>query len=168
MLVKSKKEYALIELPKAKIELKDKLKLEGMDMRLDHHAEWKQIFNESWRQMRDFFLRARTCTAWIGRPCAKNTRRCCRTWNHRNDLTYLIGEMIAELNIGHAYVGGGEKPEAPRIKLGLLGAEFSRDPVSTRRTASTRFCRAKIGAHAGAHRSRKSASTSRRATTSSR
>jgi len=32
-----------------------KLKLEGLDMRLDRHAEWTQIYNESWRHMRDFF-----------------------------------------------------------------------------------------------------------------
>ena len=50
--------------------------------------------------------------------------------NHRNDLTYLIGELIGELNNGHAYVGGGERPETPRIKLGLLGAELSRDPAT--------------------------------------
>ncbi len=50
--------------------------------------------------------------------------------NHRNDLTYLIGELIGELNIGHAYIGGGERPETPRIKLGLLGAELSRDPAT--------------------------------------
>jgi tricorn protease len=34
------------------------------------------------------------------------------------------------LNIGHAYVGGGERPDTPRIKLGLLGAELSRDPAT--------------------------------------
>ena len=50
--------------------------------------------------------------------------------NHRNDLTYLLGELIGELNNGHTYVGGGERPETPRIKLGLLGAEFSRDPAT--------------------------------------
>src|SRR4029453_5111725 len=50
---------------------------------------------------------------------------------HRNDLTYVIGEMISELNVGHAYVGGGERAnEAPRIKTGLLGGEFSRDAGS--------------------------------------
>ena len=49
--------------------------------------------------------------------------------NHRNDLTYLLGELIGELNSGHTYVGGGERPETPRIKLGLLGAELSRDPA---------------------------------------
>ena len=50
--------------------------------------------------------------------------------NDRNDLTYIIGELIGELNNGHAYVAGGERPETPRIKLGLLGAELSRDPAS--------------------------------------
>src|SRR5207302_572188 len=50
--------------------------------------------------------------------------------NHRNDLTYLLGELIAELNNGHTYVAGGERPDTPRIKLGLLGAEFSRDPAT--------------------------------------
>jgi len=50
--------------------------------------------------------------------------------HHRNDLTCLLGEMIGELNDGHTYVAGGERPDTPRIKLGLLGAEFSRDPAT--------------------------------------
>ena len=62
MLVKIKKDYAIIDLPKDKLETKDekagkdyKLKLEGLDMQLDRHAEWNQIYFEAWRQMRDFF-----------------------------------------------------------------------------------------------------------------
>ena len=35
--------------------------------------------------------------------------------------------MIGELNVGHAYVGGGDKKEANRINLGLLGARISKD-----------------------------------------
>ena len=46
---------------------------------------------------------------------------------HRADLTYVIGEMIGELNAGHSYVGGGDLPKPERIKLGLLGAQISRD-----------------------------------------
>ena len=48
--------------------------------------------------------------------------------NHRADLTYIIGEMIGELNAGHTYVGGGDMPQPPRIQTGLLGAELRRDP----------------------------------------
>ena len=46
---------------------------------------------------------------------------------HRADLTYVIGEMISELNIGHAYIGGGELPEVRKVQQGLLGAEYKRD-----------------------------------------
>jgi tricorn protease len=47
--------------------------------------------------------------------------------NNRYDLSYVIGEMIGELNVGHAYISGGDRIEAERIKTGLLGAELSRD-----------------------------------------
>jgi tricorn protease len=49
---------------------------------------------------------------------------------HRADLDYVIGEMIGELNSGHAYVGGGDMPKVERIKMGLLGARIERDPAS--------------------------------------
>jgi tricorn protease len=44
---------------------------------------------------------------------------------NRSDLTYLIGEMISELNAGHTYVSGGDDQAAPKkIGTGLLGADF--------------------------------------------
>jgi tricorn protease len=46
---------------------------------------------------------------------------------HRSDLSYLIGEMVGELNVGHAYVNNGERPNPERINTGLLGASFSKD-----------------------------------------
>jgi tricorn protease len=46
--------------------------------------------------------------------------------NHRDDLNYLIGEMIGELNVGHAYINGGDRPDVEKIKTGLLGAKISK------------------------------------------
>jgi tricorn protease len=130
MLVRIKKDYAIIDLPKDKIETKDhELKLGSLDMQLDHHAEWNQIYNEAWRQMRDFFY-APNMNGVDWKQMHDKYASLGPFVNHRNDLTYLVGELIAELNNGHAYVGGGERPDTPRIKLGLLGAEFSRDPAS--------------------------------------
>src|SRR5205085_1464891 len=136
MLVKIKKDYAIIDLPKNKLETKDektgkdyKLKLEGLDMQLDRHAEWNQIYFEAWRQMRDFFF-SPTMNGIDWKAMRDKYAALLPFVNHRNDLTYLLGELIGELNNGHAYVGGGERPDTPRIKLGLLGAEFSRDPAT--------------------------------------
>jgi tricorn protease len=131
MLVKIKKDYAIIDVPKDKLETKDhEHKIEGLDMQLDRRAEWRQIYFECWRQMRDFFY-SPTMNGIDWKAMRDKYAALLPSVNHRNDLTYLLSELISELNNGHAYVGGGERPDATRIKLGLLGAEFSRDP-STR------------------------------------
>ena len=130
MLVKIKKDYAIIDLPKDKLETKDhEFKIDGLDMQLDRHAEWNQIYFECWRQMRDFFF-SPTMNGVDWKAMRDKYAALLPFVNHRNDLTYLIGELIGELNNGHAYVAGGERPDNPRIKLGLLGAELSRDPAS--------------------------------------
>jgi len=130
MLVKMKKDYAVIDIPKDKIETKDhEHKIEGLDMQLDRQAEWKQIFYECWRQERDFFY-APNMNGVDWKAMRDKYAALLPFVNHRNDLTYLLGELISELNNGHAYVAGGERPDTPRIKLGLLGAELSRDSAS--------------------------------------
>ena len=129
MYVKIDHDYSVIDLPKDKLEIKDKVKMTGFDKMLDRHAEWKQIYDESWRQMRDFFYSPTMNGAnW---PALHDKYAALLPFvNNRNDLTYLIGELIGELNNGHSYTGGGERPEVPRVELGLLGAEFSRDAAS--------------------------------------
>ena len=130
MLVKIKKDYAIIDVPKDKLETKDhEHKIQGLDAQLDRHAEWNQIYFECWRQMRDFFF-SPTMNGVDWKAMRDKYTALLPFVNHRNDLTYLLGELIAELNNGHTYVAGGERPDTPRIKLGLLGAEFSRDPAT--------------------------------------
>jgi tricorn protease len=41
-------------------------------------------------------------------------------------VDYVIGEMISELNVGHAYVfGNGDYEKAPEVSVGMLGADFA-------------------------------------------
>jgi len=118
--------YYIIDLPKSKIDLKEELNLSGMKVMTDLSQEWNQIFTESWRQMRDFFYDPNMHGVnWNNirqkyQPLISHV-------NQRADLTYIIGEMIGELNVGHAYTGGGDKPIPKRLKLGLLGAKLTRD-----------------------------------------
>jgi len=126
MLVGAENSYAIIDLPSAKIEMKEKLNLSDMKMNLERTAEWEQIFNESWRQMRDFFFDPNMHgNNW--EKVRKTYEPLVKYVNHRADLTYIIGEMIGELSVGHSYVGGGDYPKAERIKLGLLGAKLEKD-----------------------------------------
>jgi tricorn protease len=118
--------YYIIDVPVSKLDLKEKLNLQDMKMDLDRYAEWNQIFNEAWRQMRDFFY-APNMHGVDWKQIRENYQPLIEHVNHRADLTYVIGEMIGELNAGHAYVGGGDYPTADKIKLGLLGAELEKD-----------------------------------------
>lgn len=97
-----------------------------MDMIIDHEAEWKQIFDESWRVTRDgFYVENMHGVDW--QHIHDKYAEMLPFVKHRDDLTYLIGEMLGELNIGHAYITSGEKPAIPRVATGLLGAKYSRD-----------------------------------------
>ena len=129
MLVKKEKSYSIIDLPSSKPELKEKLNLDTMEMKLCLQCEWKNIFLDCWRQMRDFFYVANMHGIdW--EKMRKRYEPLLKHVNHRNDLTYIIGEMLGELNIGHTYVGGGERPAVKKIKTGLLGAVIERDSNS--------------------------------------
>ena len=127
MLVKVGSDLAILDLPSAKLDLTDrKLSLSDLKVRLDRRAEWNQIYNECWRQMRDFLFDPKLHGVdWEG--MRRRYEPLLAHVQHRADLTFIIGEMIGELNIGHAYVGGGDLPKPERIPLGLLGAVIQPD-----------------------------------------
>ncbi len=97
-----------------------------MRVNIDYAQEWRQIYDETWRVFRDhFYLENMHGRDW--KAIHDKYAVMLPYVQHRQDLTYLIGEMIAELNIGHAYVTTGEAPRAERVKTGLLGGQFKKD-----------------------------------------
>lgn len=125
MLVRQGNQFAIIDLPNSKINLDKFIDLSDVKIWTDTRKEWNQIFDEAWRQMRDFFY-VPTMHGVDWKAMHDKYAVMLPYVNHRNDLTYLIGEMIGELSIGHAYIGGGERPNVDRIDLGLLGARISK------------------------------------------
>jgi tricorn protease len=127
MLISKDNQYGIIDLPRGPVALGEPLKLSALEVNLDRQAEWRQIFAECWRQERDFFYDSNLHGVdW--QAVRRKYEPLVAHVQHRADLTYLIGEMIGELNVGHAYVGGGDLPDVRRIPTGLLGAELRRDP----------------------------------------
>jgi tricorn protease len=126
MVVVKNLTYSIIDLPMSKIQTDKSVSLSGMKVMVDHKQEYQEIFNESWRQMRDFFY-APNMHGLDWNAMKTKYGSLVPYVNHRADLTYIVGEMIGELSIGHAYTGGGDKPKPERIPMGLLGAKISRD-----------------------------------------
>jgi len=98
---------------------------DGMMLRLNPREEWKQLFTDAWRIFRDYFYDPNIHGVdWQGvhDHYAAMIDHCAS----REDLTFLIGEMIAEANVGHAYLqsNGDGAPSASRTSIGQLGADY--------------------------------------------
>ncbi len=129
MLAKQGNNWYVTDLPTPSkpVKLEKEIDLSRMKVWVDYRQEWKQIYDESWRQMRDFFY-VENMHGLDWKAMHNKYAVLVPYVRHRDDLTYIIGELIGELNVGHAYVQSGQRPEPKRIKTGLLGAKISADP----------------------------------------
>jgi len=93
--------------------------------------EWVQIFNEVWRRYRDFFY-VKNMHGYDWEKLRVQYAPLLEYVGHRSDLNYVIGEMISELNVGHAYIAGGDVNAPPRPKVALPGARFELDAAAGR------------------------------------
>ena len=100
-----------------------KLDLSTMQIYVEPRTEWRQMFEEFWRIERDFFYDPGMHGAdW---PAIRERYR---PWldyvGHRDDLNYLIAQMMGEMVVGHSFVGGGDMPRIDTVATGLLGADY--------------------------------------------
>jgi tricorn protease len=93
---------------------------------VDPKAEFKQMFDEGWRNQRDYlYVPNMHGSDW---PRMKQMYGQLLPYvNHREDLNYLLDMMGAEIAIGHSFVRGGDMPEVPASAVGQLGADFTVD-----------------------------------------
>ncbi len=127
-LLKSDGSYKWIDLNAGKPEAKG-VKTDGLFALVDPKKEYADIFGEVWRRYRDHYyvknmhgydwnaIRAKyePMLVWVG---------------DRTDLNYLLGQMVAELSSGHAYVSGGDIGLPKKPHVGLVGARFALDAAS--------------------------------------
>ena len=80
--------------------------------------EWNQIFNEAWRRYRDFFY-VPNMHGYDWEALREQYKPLLKYVAHRSDLNYVIGEMISELTVQHAYIEGGDFQIPPRPRVAL-------------------------------------------------
>lgn len=100
-----------------------KLRTEEMQLLVDPRAEWKQILTDAWRLQRDYFYD----------PGMHGV-----DWNNvrtqymsmlegaitREEVNWILGEMIGELNASHTYKGGGAEESPKTLSVGYLGIDW--------------------------------------------
>ena len=125
LLLRQGPQWSIIE-PKTGVDVAaGKLDLTRLTLRIDPRVEWRQMFVDGWRILRDWFY-------------DENVHGGIKRWNairdrylplvehvaSRADLDYLLHEMAGEANAGHVYVQGGDQPLIERKGGGFLGAEL--------------------------------------------
>ncbi len=95
----------------------------NLKIKIEPEKEYQQLFNDSWRFMRDFLYVDNVHGApwdkiyeWYA-PMVKHAK-------HRTDMNYIIDMISGEVSIGHSFVRGGDMPDIDRVPIGLLGCDF--------------------------------------------
>ncbi|MET0753300.1 MAG: hypothetical protein ABWZ66_07995, partial [Pyrinomonadaceae bacterium] len=97
-----------------------------MEVRVNPSDEWKQMFHESVRIMRDWFYDPN----YHGQNLEQLEREYSAylpTTTRRTDLNRLMQQMLGHVSVSHLAIGGGDQPPpaGQGNRIGLLGADYA-------------------------------------------
>jgi tricorn protease len=118
-------------------EAKKELKLDHLREQVDPSLEWAEMFENAWRLERDlFYSPLMNGEDWKG--AHDSYRKLLALASSREDLNYVIGQMLGEIGNSHTYVGGGDDGDTgPPAHSALLGVDWALDGVSNRYRLAT-------------------------------
>jgi tricorn protease len=110
--------------PGSLVSVQAPLRIDPIEIWVDPRTEWKQMYDEAWRQERDFFY-----DPGLHGLNLEQTKKVYEPFlDHivtREELDYLFNEMLSNLTCLHMVANGGEVLKYKRAKIGLLGADYS-------------------------------------------
>ncbi len=99
------------------------LKVAEMEVRVEPQVEWRQMFNEVWRNERDFFY-DKNLHGLNLEEMKKRYAPYVEAVAHRSDLNYIFEDMLNQLTVGHMFMGGGDQQRPNFVPGGLLGCDY--------------------------------------------
>lgn len=131
MLIHKGDTLSIVDATAAKASLDDAaVNLSGWSLSVTPSEEWKQMYVDSWRLMRDYFYaRNMHGVDWIAMrdrfmPLVERVRS-------RAELNDVMAQMVGELSALHHFVRGGDIREASdKVGLASLAAELVRDDAA--------------------------------------
>ncbi|GGB25068.1 tricorn protease [Puia dinghuensis] len=106
---------------------KDKVVLDNWSFIVDPVEDWKEMFADAWRMMRDYFYdRDLHKVDWAA--ARQRYEPLVPRLTDRYELDDLLSQMVGELSALHTFVFGGDKRTSPdQIATGFLGAVLKKD-----------------------------------------
>jgi len=123
LLVFKGREMAVVDAaPDQKFE--KKVPTAQMRGQIDPRTEWNQILTDVGRLHRDFFYVASMHGVdWPGQVARYKAMLADAVT--RDDVNFIIRELVSELNVGHAYLGApGDVDGSPSVPTAMLGCDF--------------------------------------------
>jgi tricorn protease len=100
------------------------LRISEMESLVDPAREWKQIFTDAWRFQRDYFYDEKMHgTDW--EAVKSRYARMLEGARTREEVNFVLGEMIGELNASHTYRSGGNEERPMTKNVGYLGINWA-------------------------------------------
>ncbi len=129
MFVRKHNNYVVMNAGAVSIPDEDgKVYMDGWSLEIDPEAEWRQILREVWRYQRDYFYDPGMHGVDWEEVWDQYSELLPRI-SDREELNDLIAEMLGELNVGHAYIFGGDMERARHIGVAGLGVDL--EPVKS-------------------------------------
>jgi tricorn protease len=102
------------------------LHLEEWVYDIDPRIEWKQIFHDAWKYQRDFFYDPNM--HGVDWPAQRDDYGpLVDRIGTRDELNDIIAQLFGELNVGHAYIFGGDRETPKHVGIGMLGIDVTRE-----------------------------------------
>jgi tricorn protease len=119
-------DYGIVDVKENQKNTDGRIDLSNLEIKVYPKEEWKQIFVDGWRLLRDWFYDENMHgNDW--QKMKKKYEQLVPFVSHRMDLDYIFGELGGELSAGHVYVNWGDFKRVKRIEGGLLGCELEAD-----------------------------------------
>jgi tricorn protease len=107
---------------------REKAPMKDVKIRIDPRAEWRLIYNEAWRVMREYFYDPGHHGQEISALKEKYAAYLPNLVT-REDLNSVIKQAFSHLAVSHLKIEGGDQPPASgqSERIGLLGADYKID-----------------------------------------
>lgn len=125
ILVQADNNWSVIPLAENQ-KLDKKLAIGDMKLVVNPTEEWKQLFTDAWRLERDYFYDPNMHGVDWNKVREKYSNML-KDAMTREEVSFIIGEMLGELNASHTYYGGGDVDKENFQNVGYLGVNWEAD-----------------------------------------
>lgn len=124
LLIADKKKLSIVEV-KEKQKAEKFIPTGEIQLSIKPKEEWKQIFNDAWRFERDYFY-DKNMHGVDWNAMKQQYLKLLEQVSSREDVNFVIGELIGEMNASHTYRGGGDTEKAKKSQTGYIGVNWKK------------------------------------------